>query len=773
MKVLEHILVFEICQGVAGPTAGVTLADLGAQVIKIEPPTGDYGRQLPFQDVTLDGESLFFQVRNRNKQAVAIDFNDPKALAQLQQWLTMADVVTTNHPATFMQQYGLDYQTLTKANPQLIYATVDGLDYAWTSPTLCQDEILCQALSGLCHIQGDQADTPLPMGTHIGGLFAGVYLTQGILAALYHRQRCKKGVSVQTSTLQALIDIQCESMTTALYAQDFMPQRAKHGNGYAVLCAPYGTYKTKDDYIALGIIDIPCLFASMGLDLPDKWAHPQQWLTKREDIMACIQAKLATETTAYWLARFEAADFWCAAVHDIPTITKHPGYELVRMAQTIQTNNGEALQTTRSPFRLNGTRLTSTCGAPALQTDRSQIEALLEQRQEREKRTKLGTTHNTKNSLLTKCVDRSDKAFERNACQPLKGLVVIDLTQFLSGPTASLRLADLGAEVIKIERPKVGDAGRQIFFNNITMDNTSSCFMATARGKRSFACDLKNPQDRLLLDKLIEKADIVLQNFRPEAALRLEVDYAHIRAINPQIIYGEITGYGHEGPWVSKPGQDLVMQALSGLTSLQQAYHDAPMAMGLPVVDLYTGSRLVEGLLAAVLHKEITGEGSQVSLSMLEAAIDLEAEAITAYQYSQQAQGLAWRSPSGIYATQDGYIALGSDAVRYIDTLASIIKKETDTSLLHQGFAQENTDYWLDILQAQDIPCASVLTWHQLIDSPISRDLKLFQTVTCSNGYSYQTTACPIRFNGACSCIEKGAPGVGEHSQYIVDKHLL
>ncbi|MBU2484241.1 MAG: CoA transferase, partial [Alphaproteobacteria bacterium] len=148
---------------------------------------------------------------------------------------------------------------------------------------------------------------------------------------------------------------------------------------------------------------------------------------------------------------------------------------------------------------------------------------------------------------------------------PLDGLVILDMSQFLSGPYATLRLQDLGARVIKIERPEAGDLSRSLYLSDTEIDGDSTIFHAINRGKESLAIDLKNEADLEGLRKLIGKVDVLVQNFRPGVIERLGLDYETVRALNPKLVYASISGYGEEGPWVRRPGQDLLAQARSGV----------------------------------------------------------------------------------------------------------------------------------------------------------------------------------------------------------------
>ena len=189
--------------------------------------------------------------------------------------------------------------------------------------------------------------------------------------------------------------------------------------------------------------------------------------------------------------------------------------------------------------------------------------------------------------------------------EPLGGITVIDFSQFLSGPSASLRLADLGARVIKVEKPDGGDICRGLYVANTEIDGESTLFHAINRNKESFAADLKDKANRESVRKLIAQADVVMHNFRPGVMKRLGLDYDSVRGIKPDIVYGVITGYGSDGPWAEKPGQDLLLQSLSGLTWLSGNAGDGPVPMGLAVADILAGAHLVQGILACLVRRGI------------------------------------------------------------------------------------------------------------------------------------------------------------------------
>ena len=213
----------------------------------------------------------------------------------------------------------------------------------------------------------------------------------------------------------------------------------------------------------------------------------------------------------------------------------------------------------------------------------------------------------------------------------LEGVIVLDMSQFLSGPFAALRMGDLGARVIKIERPDGGDLCRRLYLSDTEIGGDSTLFHAINRGKQGFAADFKNSADIEAVKRLIARADVVVQNFRPGVIERLGLDYASAKAINPGIVYASITGYGADGPWAMLPGQDLLAQARTGLMWLNGDHDQGPVPFGLAIADLLAGSAIVQGVLAALVRRGRTGEGAHIETSLLEALVDFQFEVLTTF----------------------------------------------------------------------------------------------------------------------------------------------
>jgi CoA:oxalate CoA-transferase len=373
--------------------------------------------------------------------------------------------------------------------------------------------------------------------------------------------------------------------------------------------------------------------------------------------------------------------------------------------------------------------------------------------------------------------------------RPLAGLLVLDMSQFLSGPSAALRLADLGADVIKIERPRQGDLCRQLYISNLELDGDSTLFHTINRNKRSYAADLKNPEDLARVRKLIERADVLIQNFRPGVMEGIGLDYEKVRKINPRLVYGVITGYGTQGPWVKLPGQDLLVQSRSGLVWLNGDASQGPVPFGLAVADMLAGAHLVQGLLACLVRRGITGEGGLAEVSLLESTLDFQFEVLTTHLNDGR------RSPSrstvnnahaylgapyGIYKSADGYLALAMGSVTRLgellecEALAAFAEprswfeqRDEIKRVLVAHIATRPTAEWLARLEPADYWCAPVMDWNELLEHDGFKVLDFLQDIVRDNGATMVTTRCPIRVDGVTLKASRGSPKIGEHNAAI------
>jgi crotonobetainyl-CoA:carnitine CoA-transferase CaiB-like acyl-CoA transferase len=350
-----------------------------------------------------------------------------------------------------------------------------------------------------------------------------------------------------------------------------------------------------------------------------------------------------------------------------------------------------------------------------------------------------------------------------------------------------MRMADLGATVIKIERPGTGEGGRQLAIRNLFAGNNSVLFHTINRNKLSYSANLKDPSDLIKIKKLIEKADVLIHNFRPGVMEKLELGFRDCARINPKLIYGEISGYGKEGKWQAKPGQDLLLQSISGLTWLSGNKNDPPVPFGLSIADYMCGTHLVQGILAALIARSKTGKGALIEVNLLSSLIDFQFEVITTHlndsgklpDRALKGNAHAYLSaPYGIYATSDGHLAMAMEDLKY---LAAALELPQIIPLAEDGFthrdqimaaiasalASASTRHWLSIFEPADIWCAEVQNYDQFTSHPGYLAMNLEQSITLADGQQLKTTRCPIRIDGHIFRSSKPGPEVGADNRQL------
>ena len=367
---------------------------------------------------------------------------------------------------------------------------------------------------------------------------------------------------------------------------------------------------------------------------------------------------------------------------------------------------------------------------------------------------------------------------------PLDGLTIVDFSQFVAGPFASLKLGDMGARVIKVENPRGGDLSRSHYLSGSELEGTSTLFHAVNSAKQSIALDLKTPEGLDSARRLVKHADIVIQNFRPGVIERLGLGYDDIRETRPDIIYGSISGYGTAGDWAGLPGQDLLAQARSGVMWLSGNKDQGPVPVGLPIADLTAGANLAQGILGALYRQARTGQGALVETSLLEALVDLQFEFLTTYLNNghvapRRAQiGSAHGylpAPYAVFETANGHIALAMGAlenlshVNGLEALKAFANPDDPFShrdeiheILRNAFLTRTATIWETEISKAGHWCARILDWSEMLQS------KHFKTLEMLNHTTPMLLNSPLRLDGYRARRNKLGPKLDEHGRDII-----
>jgi crotonobetainyl-CoA:carnitine CoA-transferase CaiB-like acyl-CoA transferase len=369
---------------------------------------------------------------------------------------------------------------------------------------------------------------------------------------------------------------------------------------------------------------------------------------------------------------------------------------------------------------------------------------------------------------------------------PLARFTVIDLTRVRAGPTAVRQLADWGADVIKIESPE-GDAG-------LGGERHGPDFQNLHRNKRSLTLNLKSPDGVAVMKRLVEKADVVVENYRPDVKFRLGVDYESLRAINPRIVYASISGFGQDGPYRDRPGFDQIAQGMGGLMSITGEPGRGPMRVGIPVADLTAGIFAAMGILIALLEREQSGEGQWVKSSLLGAQISMLDFQAARWTIGREVPGQAGNNhptsiPTGVFQTADGYIniaAAGDDIYRRLCKALQAEQLATDPRYATGRVRSENRDAlneaiavitrqktsadWIEALNKAGVPSGPIYKMNEVFADPQVKHLAMTRTVPHKVLGEVEVIGQPIELSRTPWSVRSATPEAGEHTDAILSE---
>lgn len=382
-------------------------------------------------------------------------------------------------------------------------------------------------------------------------------------------------------------------------------------------------------------------------------------------------------------------------------------------------------------------------------------------------------------------INRNDPSDSR----PLAGLRVIDASQMLAGPICGMRLGDLGADVIKFEPPGAGEWTRTHGFANARVGGESTAVLGLNRNKRSLTVNLKDPRGLELFHQQLEGCDVFIQNFRVGTAERLGIGYEQLKAAHPELVYCQISGYGEDGPYRDRPGQDLLLQGVSGSMWSVGAKSDPPAPGALWAVDAMTGYQAAVGILAALRERDRSKQGQKVSVDMWSVAMDSQTQEFTTYlncglqpERSDEAFAHAWCNPPyGSYATKDSYILLSQLPIDVLgdavddDRLRAITswdeaesRRDEIRRILVEILPAKTTAEWLDIFYERKLWAGPIYTYADVAADPHVAARGMITTVAHPTAGDLRLPSVPIRFSRSIADIRLPPPLLGEHTTALL-----
>jgi len=377
----------------------------------------------------------------------------------------------------------------------------------------------------------------------------------------------------------------------------------------------------------------------------------------------------------------------------------------------------------------------------------------------------------------------------RKASSALDRFTVLDLTRVRSGPTAVRQLADWGANVIKIETPPRLEPGDPAGGPRQGPD-----FQNLHRNKRSMTLNLKEKEGLAVLRRLVAKADVLVENFRPDVKERLGIEYASLRKINPRIVYASISGFGQDGPYRERPGFDQIAQGMGGLMSITGLPGLGPVRVGIPVADLTAGLFCALGIMAALLEREKSGEGQWVQTSLLQAQIFMLDFQAARWLIKHEVPGQAGNNhptsiPTGVFTTADGHINVACAGQKiwerfcqavdagwlaghpdYIDAAARLKNRDALNAEIDKILSRRTSAEWVDALNEAGVPCGPIYAIDQVFADPQVKHLGIAQSVKRGNGESLNVVGQPVTLSRTASTIASPPPEIGEHTDEILQE---
>ena len=798
---LDGLRVVDFSRILSGPFATLILGDLGAHVIRIEDLEGsDTTRQNhPF----INGESHYFLSINRNKESICIDLKTEEGRRIAVDLVRQADVVVENFRPGVCKRLGLDYESLMAINPGLVYCSITGFGQTgpWRHKTAY--DLVIQAATGALSITGEPGRPPakmgLPLGDEMAALFAGI----AILAGLRGRERTGRGCYLDTAMFDCGVSM-LSYMANIFFATGESPRAS--GSAHEGMY-PYNAFATSDGYVVVAALtnafwrNFCTVIGRPDLGENPKYRAFKDRVAHREELDAVIEPLMKRHSTAYWSAALDAGDLPNGPVTSVKEAIEMAHSQLRGMITEfdhpvcgrqstlgspfhIRYSDGSAFAPPRRPPPVLGQN-TAAILENLLGYDAGQVRRLADARVVRTSEIR-GTTAAEPRSPALQAPSAGGTDGD---ALPLEGVRVLDLTRMLAGPYGTLLLADLGADVIKVEEPETGDLTRHSLPR---MGEYSTYFMAVNRGKRSVTLDLKSEAGRAAVLRLGRTSDVVVENFRPGVMDRLGLGYQALCRVKPDIVLCSISGFGQTGPLKSKTSFDLVNQAMAGTMSITGEAGRPPVRAGLPVADLAGGIYAAFGALAGLYNRSRNGTGMHVDLAMHDILLSLLGYIGQLYFTTGEVprpvgSGHHHIAPYGAFPAQDGYFVIAAftqgfwkkfagaigmpqllDDPRFADITARKHNMAALYQLLEPVFAAHTVDEWLTSFREADVPADRVNTVGEAVSCDHARAREIVFDYEHPELGPVRAVGTPFRCNGRPWRASRPPPTLGEHNVQVL-----
>lgn len=747
MKPLKGIRILDLTK--LSGYCGMELADYGAEVIKIEQPDGgDPIRRLkPIKNKV----SPYHLYRDRGKKSITLDLNQSGDREIFKELILTADAVIENYQPGTMEAWGLDYQSLSILNPTLVYGRITAYGSKGEEHDTPYSDLIAQAKSGVMHFTGFPENPPTRIGFKISEHYASSFMASAICIAIFHAVETGKGQYLETSLAGSVIAISEDKVIT-YGAENEDPMRT--GNAHPLI-NPYDILKCKNGYVAMGISSDAqwakfCkAFGTMAWLDDDKYCSN---LVRGYHYFGDLRDKIEELFSNYTMQEISKICDDALIPGTMCSTTKEalaePQLHARNMIIDVKNEQIGNFKMPGRPIKISGEDEEDFKSAPSLGEDNNEILNGIQE-----------LAYNKK---------RNKKRLSGSKERPLDGIKILDFSQVLAAPFCGMLLADMGAEVIKVERPGTGDISREYgpYINDISL-----YFCQYNRGKKGIAIDMRNDEGKKLVMELVKDVDIVIENFKFGTLEKLGIGYEEMIKINPEIIYGSISGFGTYGPLSHLPCMDIIAAARSGLVGTSGEDGEAPIKPGFSLCDTWAGLQLLRGLSMALLNKQKTGKGMRVDIAMLDCAFYMCEEPILDYstfgEFTKRSGNHdPYYAPFGEFATSDGNVVITVTDQEQWKNLCQFLEagdmykderfKDNESRLKNRDVLIKNIENYTkklgryDIekgLLARNIPASAVQSLAEFDRNPQTKILDVITKVNQPGVGEYTAVNTPIYFS--------------------------
>lgn len=799
---LRGVRILDLCRVVSGPFGSLLLADLGAEVIRVEsvPAAGVTRVADPSDDLAID--EAFNWGLNRNKRSIAIDLKSDAGRAIFHRLAAEADIVCDNFRPGVTLRLGIDREALMQHNPSIITCSLTGFGANGPWATMPAYDPIVQAMCGTMNYTRLSPDgSPVRWGIPIGDLFAGIFTAIGVVAAVIHRDRTGVGQHVDVAMLDVMLALNTYRVPQALtFGREPEPAPFEGGQG----TVPFGNFQCRTGWIATCISQrmwrSACeVFGRSDLADDDKFSTAAARYAHREELVAILQGIFRERTADDWQRDLMDAGVVCGKVTDVADVFQHPQVLARNMAVEIADAVGRTATVAGDPLHFadpDGWRAPSRLGTDTsvvlnelLGLSATEIAALHADGVVFAPSDSEAAPLQPHSRFVASSVPGGDPA-----AAPLVGVQVLEM--YGDEPSkcfAAQLLADLGADVVRVDRPV-----DQINEPYPDEERETSFRAGLNRGKRSVIADLKSDTGKKLFFSLVEHADVVMDNYRPGVLTRLGIDNESLRQLNPRIVSTSITGFGHTGPWSSYPAFDNAIQALGGGMSItiDPQHPDIPVRWGNPIGGLTGAMFAALGTLAAVRLQRINGTGRALDVSLLDSQIALLSyrvpQAVTVGHrfLPEPYRGGSGSLPFGAFPTAGGgwfvicitpqfwrdfCAAAGHPEWEHDPRFATEPLRRDNEAALYDNirtvFLERTAAEWQDIYYRMRLPGAVVSTITDAFRHPqaIARSMCV-KVADPSTAEGVEVANCALKFSSSIVASTLSAPKPGQDTDDIVGK---